>query len=149
MEGISNFQGTKYDIHFIGGTDQLYSYDCIIRSELEQLALKRHLLWGEEEDFWRYEYNHDSSVASALHKQVKLMCHVPGAELPIAERTEEQREMLRVTEHRRWNAYMRSIGYRYSGSRDKSTRNDLAKLHHDLVPYGVLSEADRAKDDVE
>lgn len=149
LEGISNFRGTKYDIHFIGGTDQLYSCDCIIRSELEQLALKRHLLWGEEEDFWRYEYNHDSSVASALHKQVKLMCHVPGAELPIAERTEEQREMLRVTEHRRWNAYMRSIGYRYSGSRDKSTRNDLAKLHHDLVPYGVLSEADRAKDDVE
>ena len=38
-------------------------------------------------------------------------------------------------------------GYVYSGSVEKSSRNDLAKMHHCLVPFDMLSEQDKAKDD--
>lgn len=104
--------------------------------------------WGDEESFWRYEFNYHSSVASALHHRLKLACHIPGADLPPEERTPEDRDRLRLMEHRRWNAYMRSEGYCYSGSRDKQSRNDLAKLHNDLVPFDALTEEEKAKDDV-
>lgn len=149
LENISNFKEQEYRINFIGDLSTLYSQNSMLHSELEQQALARHLTWGAEDHFWKYEYNYCASIASVLHQRVKIACGVPGADIPILKRTEEQRENLRLIEHRRWNAYMRSVGYRYSGSRDKKTRNDLAKLHHDLVPYDILSEADKAKDDVE
>ena len=41
---------------------------------------------------------------------------------------------------------MRAEGYVYSGSKDKKSRNDLAKMHHDLVDYSALSEEDKRKD---
>ena len=41
---------------------------------------------------------------------------------------------------------MRSEGYVYSGSHDKSSRNNLGKMHHDLVDYGELSEEEILKD---
>jgi len=41
---------------------------------------------------------------------------------------------------------MRSQGYIYSGSKDKSSRNDLGKMHHDLVVFDELSEEDKRKD---
>ena len=49
-------------------------------------------------------------------------------------------------EHRRWNAYMRSEGYIYSGSRDRESRNDLAKMHPDLVSLDKLNKEDIEKD---
>lgn len=52
-------------------------------------------------------------------------------------------------EHKGWNAYMRSIGYSYSGSTDKASRNDRARLHHDLVCFDDLSEAEKRKDDAD
>ena len=56
------------------------------------------------------------------------------------------RDGIEVLEHRRWNAYMRSEGYVYSGSPDRATRNDLGKMHHDLIPFDLLSEEDKRKD---
>lgn len=41
---------------------------------------------------------------------------------------------------------MRSEGYVFSGSTDRSSRNDLAKMHHDLVCYSRLPEAEKRKD---
>ena len=41
---------------------------------------------------------------------------------------------------------MRSEGYVFSGSKDKSSRNDLAKMHHDLVDYSSLSDEEKRKD---
>ena len=41
---------------------------------------------------------------------------------------------------------MRSEGYIYSGSKEKSSRNDLGKMHHDLVDYDSLSPEEKKKD---
>ena len=41
---------------------------------------------------------------------------------------------------------MRSEGYIYSGSKEKSSRNDLGKMHHDLVDYDSLTEEEKRKD---
>ena len=46
-----------------------------------------------------------------------------------------------VTEHMRWNVYMRTQGYRYSPK-----RNDRAKLHNDLISWHDLPELEKYKD---
>ena len=43
-------------------------------------------------------------------------------------------------------AYVRSEGYVYSGSADPASRNDLGRLHPDLVPYEALSGQEKEKD---
>lgn len=146
LTGITNYRGQAYDIDFIGDIRSIYSYAVIINSELEKDALKRHLKWGKEEEFWQYEYNYRSSVATAIHMRARIACGIPGASKTEDELTPEERDVIEVLEHRRWNAYMRSEGYIYSGSHDKSSRNDLGKMHHDLVDFSSLSEEEKRKD---
>ena len=102
--------------------------------------------WGEEEAFWQYEYNYNSSVASAIHMKARVKCGIAGADKKEEELTETERVTIENLEHRRWNAYMRSEGFVYSGSPEKSSRNDLAKMHHDLVDYSALAPEERRKD---
>ena len=59
-----------------------------------------------------------------------------------SDRTEQEKHVLRLLEHRRWNAYMRSEGYVYS-----EKRNNLAKTHNCLVTFDLLSQKDKEKDD--
>lgn len=146
LEGIKNYRGQEYDIEFIGDMESSYTADVIIDSELEEDALSRHLKWGKEEEFWTYEYNYRSSMASAIHMKARVKCGIPGATKREDELTEEERNIIEVLEHRRWNAYMRSEGYVFSGSKDKSSRNDLAKMHHDLVDFSSLTEEEKRKD---
>ncbi len=122
----------------------------VLNSEIEELARLRHVSYTWEgqdkekhiDDFWRYEYNYMSSLASALHTVMKKKCNVPGIHKAVSERTPEELDICRRVEHRRWNAYMRSEGYRYS---DK--RNDMAKLHNCLVSFDDLPEDQKIKDD--
>ena len=146
LNAITNFSGQKYDIDFIGGFETVYSEEVIIDSPLENEALLRHLKWGKEDAFWKYEYNYRSSVASAIHIKARIACNIPGADKSEADLTNEERDIIENLEHRRWNAYMRSQGYIYSGSKDKSSRNDLGKMHHDLVVFDELSEEEKRKD---
>ncbi len=146
LSGIKNYRNQEYDIEFIGDTDSSYAEKVIIDSELEGDALVRHLKWGNEEDFWAYEYNYRSSMASAIHMSVRIKLGTAGAGKRGDELTEEERDAIELLEHKRWNAYMRSEGYVYSGSRDPSSRNVLAKTHHDLVDFASLSEEDKRKD---
>ena len=104
-------------------------------------------MWGEEREVWQYDYNLKSSMASTIHRKMKILCGIPGIEKKPAERTEQELWPIRVLEHSRWNAYMRSEGYVYSGSTEKSTRNDLAKMHHCLVPFYELPLKEQEKDD--
>ena len=146
LEDLKNYRGQPYNIDFIGDLESSYAEKVIIDSELEEEALRRHLRWGAEKEFWGYEYNYRSSMALAIHARAKARCGIPGARKPEEEQTEQERLQLEVLEHRRWNAYMRSEGYVYSGSPDKRSRNDLGKMHHDLVSFDNLSEEDKRKD---
>ena len=146
LEGLKNYRGQPYDIDFIGDLESSYTEKVIIDSELEAEALRRHLRWGEEAEFWSYEYNYRSSMALAIHARAKARCGIVGAQKNEDALTEQERRELEVLEHRRWNAYMRSEGYIYSGSPEKSSRNDLGKMHHDLVNFEDLTEEDKRKD---
>ncbi len=137
-----NFKGQPYEIDLIGDMKNIYSEKVILYSELEEKALARHLKWGDEDDFWKFEYNYNSSVASALHHELKIHLGLPGADLAPNDRTPEEKDVIRRLEHRRWNAYMRSEGYVFANK-----RNDLAKQHHFLVFFDKLPPKEQAKDD--
>lgn len=144
--GVKNYRGQAYDISFIGDMDSSYTEGVILNSELETEALRRHMKWGKEEEFWTYEYNYRSSIASAIHRKARIQQGIAGAGKKESELTDEERSIIEVLEHRRWNAYMRSEGYVYSKSQDPASRNDLAKMHHDLVEYEKLDDAEKRKD---
>lgn len=148
LKELTNYRGQPYNIRFIGELEESYSEEVIMRGELETDALEIHCVGygGDEADFFAYEYNYRSSAASALHNKARIKLGVLGADLPPEQRSKEQEHALMVLEHRRWNAYMRSIGYVYSGSEDPSTRNDLAKMHHNLVCFDRLTQEDKDKD---
>lgn len=137
----TNFKGQTYDIDLIGDMKSIYSVSAILYSRLEHLALSRHMKWGGERSFWEFEYNYNSSIASALHHDAKIRLGLSGADQNPADRSPADRDMLRRLEHRRWNAYMRSEGYIH-GKRD-----DLAKTHHCLVLFDELSIPEQNKDD--
>lgn len=142
LENAVNFKGDKMDVIFIGGTQSSFSESVIMGSELEKIALERHLKWGDEEEFWSFEYNYRSSVASSIHKQMKIYCNIPGITKNKEDRSEDEKTLIRRLEHRRWNAYMRAEGYTYA-----KERNDIAKQHNNLVNYDELDEATKIKDD--
>ena len=146
LTGIKNYRNQEYCIDFIGDIESSYTENVILNSELENLALERHLKWGEEDEFWTYEYNYRSSVASAIHLRARIACEIPGASKSEAELTIEERDAIEALEHRRWNAYMRAEGYVYSGSKEKESRNDLGKMHNDLIDYSSLSDDEKRKD---
>jgi len=151
IKGITNFKKQEYEIQCIGDLKTSYSEAVILDSELEKEALKCHMRYAngdplQEDEFWKYEYNYHSSVATAIHAKARIECKMLDVEKSKDSLTVEEIERIRLLEHRRWNAYMRSEGYCYSGSINAETRNDLGKLHHDLVPYPFLSEQDKKKD---
>ncbi len=148
LKGIKNYSGQDYNIRFVGDINTSYSESVIMNSELEQNGLACHLRWdgSTKEEFLNYEYNYNSSIASAIHLKARIECHIPGADKLKDELTEEEEEIIARIEHCRWNAYMRAEGYVYSGSNDESTRNDLGKMHHDLVDYDSLKPDEKAKD---
>ena len=154
LKDAKNADGKPYDLELIGDLDELFSEAVIINSELERAAAKIHLKYlsgdmTEEEhlrNLFRYEYNYRSSMASALHSRLRIKRGIAGAGKAENELTLEERDTIERIEHRRWNAYMRSEGFVYSGSPDKKSRNNLAKMHHNLVPFDLLSEEDKRKD---
>lgn len=139
------------DIDCFGSLKEQYSANVIINSKLEEMALQIHMRYYDpksgktpekhEADFWMNEYNYDSSCSSAIHNKVRVECKISGADKNEQDLTDEERAVITVTEHRRWNAYLRSCGYVYSGSKERSSRNDLAKMHNCLVPFDELTEA--------
>ncbi|MBR5315068.1 MAG: hypothetical protein IKU45_06625 [Clostridia bacterium] len=150
LKGITNFKGEEYKIDFLGDIKTTYSEKGILKTDLEKLALARHLMYDPngENSFWQYSYNYRSSIASVIHREMKKKCGIPGIELPPNERKPEDREAIRIMEHRRWNAYTRSEGYVYGGTIDKPKgRNDLAKRHNLLVSFEELPLSEQEKDD--
>ncbi len=141
LENAVNFKGQPYDLQLLGDVDSTYCEKVILRSELEADALARHKKYGAAESFWQFEYNYKSSTASAIHMRARIKCGIKGADKRESELTVEEAHVLEVLEHKRWNAYMRSEGYVYG-----DVRNDLAKMHNNLVRFDTLSEEDKRKD---
>ncbi len=137
-----------FDIDYAGTLEELYSYNVIINSELEEKALAVHMRWPaddktleeHERGFWTNEYNYNSSCASAIHNKVRVECKISGADKDEKDLTAEEKAIITLIEHRRWNAYVRSCGYVYSGSKEKSSRSDLAKMHNCLIPFEELND---------
>ncbi len=151
LESAVNSAGQAYNIKFIGDTASFYSERVIIDSDAEDDAFSRHCAYcggdkDKEEDFWRYEYCYRSSMASAIHAVARIKCGIAGAGKREDELSKDERETIETLEHRRWNAYMRAEGYVYSGSPKKASRNDLAKMHNNLVEFSELSDSDKRKD---
>ena len=142
LKGASNFRNQPYKIDLIGDNETRLSEKVIINSELEKQALELHKKRYDEEDFWKYEYNYSSSLASVIHLRARIECQVPGAEKSLSELSENERIKLEIIEHRRWNAYMRSEGYILT----EGSRNDLGKMHPNLVSYYDLDEGIRRID---
>ncbi|MBQ0125326.1 MAG: hypothetical protein KBS59_03265 [Clostridiales bacterium] len=151
LKNIRNFKGQPYCIECIGDVESSCSEKVIIDSDLENAAFLVHKGYcggdtQKESEFWEYEYNYNSSVSSAIHADACEKCGIPGSEKSENMWTDEEKAIHEVLEHRRWNAYMRAEGYIYSGSHDQSSRNDLAKMHPDLVDFESLSEEKKRAD---
>ena len=97
------------------------------------------------ESYMRYAYFRRSSQAKAIHKKalakiphiIETCCNGPICNCDICRTS-------RLTEHMRWNAYMRSLGYCHNSNGGK--RDPLAKLHPDLCPWYELPCKERYKD---
>ncbi len=151
FEKATNFRGQSYAIECIGDLESSCSERVIISSELEATAFLVHKGYcngseKKESEFWQYEYNYRSSMASALHMDARVKCGIAGANKAADQWTDEEKALHEMLEHRRWNAYMRGCGYIFSGSVDAKSRNDLAKVHHDLVDFSSLSDEEKRKD---
>ncbi len=134
LDTLKNFEGESYEIGFIGDRKSCYTEDVIIDSDLEEAALKVHFKYDkDEEKFWSYEYNYNSSVASAIHMRARQQCGIPGVCKKKEEHTPEEKDVIGCLEHKRWNAYIRSEGYIFN-----KNRNNLGKMHNKLVPYEKL-----------
>ena len=141
-----NFKNQDYDIVCIGSYETTYSYDFVINSELEKEAIKAHKRYCHNDEemasLFSYAYNFRSSCASVIHKKARVALKIHGADKPANQLTQDDIEKTEILEHRRWAAYVRSEGY-ITGH-----RNDLAKMHHDLVLFDQLDRATRRKDSI-
>ena len=156
----------NYHIEPVGALADTYHIDNLrATAQLEQAALKNHLVWsfkvvtldgdgkldeknfqklvGKAEQYVRYSYFRDSSVATSLHQQ---LLNGVAKDMEEAARRENYSvtEAKIITEKLRWNAYMRAQGFRHS-----QVRNDRIKQHPLLVSYDQLPEEEKEKDIIE
>jgi len=153
LEGITNYKGEAYDIKFIGDASSTYTVDKIFDPALERDAFERHKGYCDEkhskmtsspqksleeeiEDFWRYEYNRESSIAAAIHAATRDKLGIGFGGKKESELTADEKATVNKCEQRRWNVYMRSEGY-IKGKR----RNDLGKVHDRFEGINEISDA--------
>ena len=85
-------------------------------------------------------------MASVIHYEARKYCNIPGADKCNEALNDCERDIIEALEHKRWNAYMRSEGFVYSGSEDKNSKNQLGKMHNNLVEFERLLDEDKRKD---
>lgn len=143
---LKDHKGNPYNLEFLY---QQLGYQYIFESELEKKALEEHLKWSgistrekDTEDFYNFDYFYRSSVARVIRVNLRRNLYTSGMGKEQEERTSDEKRKIRVMEHTGWNAYMRTEGYCYGRE-----RNEMLKLHPDLVPFDLLSEKEKSKDD--
>ncbi len=148
---LRNHKEQYFNINFIGGLSEQYSYNNVYCDANEKKAYKYHVQWVDEEakkekwsskkisdckkaaleNYERFEYGRNSSISRAMHIEA----------ISKLEEFKTLGDKQPELEHCRWNAYMRSIGYIYNPVKD-----DRAKTHKDLVPFSILDPKQKDKD---
>ena len=96
----------------------LYCIKKLQRSSLRyRVCGRRWVLFYSRRDY-------RTSMFLAMHMKACKTCEIPGTTKKKSKLTTEERDIIESLDHWRWNAYMRSEGYIFSGSTDKSGRND-------------------------
>ena len=181
LNGTSSYL-EKRNIQVFGTTDSIFSNKRLFHSKLENLALCVHLCYcgalSEPSDSFKYkkalnefytsEYSRRSSMAVALHIPAKL--HSYGINTNTSDNLEPlvyeedihnyenniSIEALAKNEHDRWNAFLRSEGFRTASiktfekiaSLTLSSKDELAKLHPCIVTWEKLDELQEKYDDL-
>lgn len=160
---LRNQQKVPYHIHFIGALAEEFSYGNVYNRTLEAAGLEHHVQWvklksditekkraeellEEQSKYEQFEYFRHSSIASELYArevdgnkawetgdkvlQAQTVCIGTGDR---ADCTCEHCGLRKRSEHMRWNAYTRILGYSKS-----AYRADRAMLHDKLVGWSGL-----------
>lgn len=150
VKGLKTFDGSKYNIKFLGGIKTMYSIDFIEQTKLETLGFYCHKEWVniEEKDKQWYdkmrsfecaEYYRRSSMAQGLHlfykKQLKLLYPY-----------DLSFDKTQIMEHRRWCTYLRTEGYIYLDKKYREAKDFIAKTHPTLDFDVELNAVDKKKD---
>lgn len=107
-----------------------------------KLKLKNSKLLSMARSYINYEYYRQSSIAKSVHKN-----NIEGLFVVAEDHTDsdvctcDYCKERRITEHMRWNAYMRTQGYIYG-----EKRNDRAGVHPDLCSWNNLTYLEKFKD---
>ena len=168
-------------IHLFGTAESIFADSTLFNTKLENLAFAVHLCyWGGLDadkdsfyfkrvlsDFKSSEYDRRSSMATALHIASKLrscgLLEPTEHELTdsladsfkeTASRDTDLIDRLSRHEHIRWNAFMRSEGYRCADIEtvkkyaytNRSHKDDASKLHPCLIDWESLDELAREYD---
>lgn len=160
-------------IYLFGTTASIFANHTLFNSKLENLALAVHLCynWALTEDknsfnykkalndFCTSEYARRSSMAAALHIGAKFRgCNIVTAgafptEDEVAQYAQQLQnktdvQTLMQNEHERWNAFMRSEGFRSVdfetvkkyAPETRSHKDEVAKLHPCIVSWDALND---------
>lgn len=137
-------ESNAYKITYIGNLQKAFSQTTIEQRSLESTGFEYHSRWAdvanpyavrtERDKYEQTEYFRRSSMAQALFYELTY-------EKIIYENIAE----LSRHEHNRWNAFMRADGFVACSCKNyKDTV--VKKTHHNLTPFGELSDEDKAKD---
>ena len=166
---LKNYKAEPYNIVPKGSMSTQYSFAGIQQLEKdEKEAIFHHISWictstETDENPWytikdenktdelqeqldnyvHYEYYRRSSLAKAKHKDMldESEVTVPDGHNHLDPNCKCALCRSRITEHMRWNAYMRVNGYR-----DGKEKDDMAKIHPCLKPWKELPPKERVKD---
>lgn len=165
----------SYHFNSFGSIRDMYGEHSIVLSEIERLAMQVHGVYDPEDisnnlaRFYELEYNKKSSRAVAVHLKYKLYSvlkdvYVGNLEEDLKNNLEnvfkQYREVIKdpkieqaliKNEHDRWNAYVRTEGFKSIKKEEvkkymdftKNTKHFLAKLHPAIVAYEELEEVER------
>ena len=142
-----------------GTVEQIFSAENVTASALTLAGRTMHKIYQESAASpvpdWKAltEFTRQSNLAAADHLLIKVRIllqdetitvptakHMKAAHQRFVEAPDRNR--YRLIEHQRWMRFHSLLGWRYGAVRD-----NVARVHPQMLPYAALSPAEQAKDD--